>query len=260
MNVSKICSLGYFDRVLVDGYTIPMFSTRGIEIKNEETLIDSININMHGVGKIRVTVYGESTFNLEDDNLLGMRWHREQKLKLSRTRVDDNDRYAIAYVDLLILKSNLSLLEDFNNKEKSNYDITKLVKSEDEIMLLSKALEMQIDIWSKSSGKEECNIAIVDRVYVNKHFRNCGISKWIHLNILDIIKTYGMISVSAVLLIPGDFSDEAEKVFGLSKREYRDMLIKHYKSTGYKFIDKYIMCKYQCVKKHIFSINKVQNL
>lgn len=261
MEVNKICSLGYFDRVLVDGYTMSMFNTRGIEIKNEETLVDSINTNIQsyaqGVGKIRVTIYGESVFNLEDDNLLGMRWHREQELKLSRTKVDNNDRYAIAYVDILILKSDFSFPDKVQNRGKSHDDIAKLARGEDEFMLLSKALDIQRTILAESNGMADCNIAIVDRVYVNKHFRKCGISRWIHLNILDIIKTYGVISASAVLLIPGDFSDEAEKIFGLSKKDYKDMLIKHYKNTGYKFIDKHIMCKYQYVKRHILSIHKM---
>lgn len=260
MNVSKICSLGYFDRVLVDGYAMSMFNTRGIEVKNDETLVDSINTNIQsyaqGVGKIRITVFGESTFNLEDDKLLGMRWHREQELRLSRTKVDNNDRYAIAYADLLILKSDFSFPDRVKNRGKSPDDIAKLAKSEDEYMLLSKALDMQRNMWAENTGASDCNIAIVDRVYVNKHFRQCGISKWIHLNIIDIIKTYGMVDVSAVLLIPGDFSNEAEQLFGVSKREYRDILIKHYKNTGYKFIDKYIMCKYSYKRKHILNIRK----
>lgn len=260
MNTSKICSLGYFDRVLVDGYAMSMFNTRGIEIKNDETLVDSINTNIQsyaqGVGKIRVTVYGESVFNLEDDKLLGMRWHREQELRLSRTKVDNNDRYAIAYVDLLILKSDFSFPEMVRNRGKSLDDLARLAKSEDEYMLLSKALEIQRNIWAQNNNTCDCNIAIVDRLYVNKNFRQCGISKWVHNNILDIIKTYGMVDASAVLLIPGDFSNEAEQVFGMSKRDYRDMLIKHYKDVGYKFIDKIIMCKYSYKKKHILNIRK----
>ena len=261
MKVSKICSLGYFDRVLVDGYNMSMFNTRGIEIKNEDTLVDSINNNnqyyTQGVGKIRVTIYGESTFDIDDDNLLGMRWHREQELKLSRTKVDDNDRYAIAYVDILIVKSDLSFPEQVTRRGKTVEDINKLAKTEDEVMLLSKAIDMQKSIWEESNGVADCSIAIIDRVYVNKHFRKCGISSWIHKNILDIIRTYGMISVSAVLLIPGDFSNEAEQIFGLSKKDYRDMLVKHYKNTGYKFIDKFIMCKYPYIKKqHILNIYK----
>lgn len=260
MKVSKICSLGYFDRVIIDGYSMPMFSTKGIEVKNEEELVDSINSSLqsftHGVGKLRVTIYGESTFNLEDDNLLGMRWHREQELKLSRTKVDNNDRYAIAYVDLLIFKSEFSFPERVTSRGKSVDDLNKLAKSEDELMLLSKAMDMQRNIWYESGGTADCTIAIVDRVYVNKNFRKCGISKWVHMNIFDIIRTYSMLSASAVLLIPGDFSNEAEQVFNLSKKEYRDMLVKHYKDTGYKFIDKFIMCKYPYVKKNILSIYK----
>ena len=260
MNKNKICSLGYFDRVIIDGYSMPMFSTKGIEIKGGDGFVDSINDSLqsftHGVGKLRITIYGESTFNLEDDNLLGMRWHREQELKLSRTKVDKNDRYAIAYVDILIFKSEFSFPERVINRGKSIDDLNKLAKSEDELMLLSKAMDMQRNIWHESGGTADCTIAIIDRVYVSKHFRKCGISKWVHMNIFDIIRTYGMVSASAVLLIPGDFNNEAEQIFSLSKKDYTDMLINHYKNTGYKFIDKFIMCKYPYVKKGILSIYK----
>lgn len=262
MNVSKLCSLGYFDRVLVDGYAMSMFNTRGIEIKSNETFVDAINTNIQsytqGVGKIRVTIYGESTFNLDDDNLLGMRLHREQNLKLVRTKVGNNDRYAIAYVDILILKSDFSFPDKVLSKGKSPDDIAKLAKGEDEYMLLKKALDMQRSMKTDDTDKPDCNIAIADRVYVNRNFRRCGISKWIHSNIADIIKTYGMVDVSAVLLIPGDFSNEAEQVFGVSSDKYKSMLIEHYKDEGYKFIDKYIMCKYFYKRKHIINLRRAQ--
>ena len=45
MLTGKICSLGYFDRVVVDGFMIPMYNNRGIEINNEESRAESIEKN-----------------------------------------------------------------------------------------------------------------------------------------------------------------------------------------------------------------------
>lgn len=260
MNTSKICSLGYFDRVIVDGYTMPMYNTKGIEIGNDASLVDALNTNSQshaqGIGKIRLSIYGEADFNLSDDNLLGMRFHRENELLLSRTYINNKDRYLIAYADLLILKSDYTFPDEVKNRGKSLNDIKKLAKSEDEYLLLSTALERQYIALNNGVNVLFCNIAIVDRVYVNKHFRQCGISRWIHTNIADIIKTYGMINAHEIILIPGDFSNEAEAEFGMSKQEYTNILIKHYKSVGYKFLDKTIMCKsaYKIKKKHILNI------
>lgn len=258
MNISRICLIGYFDRVLVDGFAMPMYNTKGIAVESNETLVDAINTNTQsyaqGIGKVRITIYGEADFNAQDDRLLGMRWHREQELKLARTKVGNKDRYAIAYADLLILKSNYSFPEEVKNRGKTSDDISKLAKSEDEYMLLTKALELQKSTLMKNNSDEnDANIAIVDRVYVNKEFRQCGISSWIHANIGDIIKTFGMIDVASVILIPGDFSNEAQSQFGVSKDKYREFLIKHYKESGYKFIDKYIMCKSIIKKKTSFK-------
>lgn len=245
MNVNKICSLGYFDNVIVDGYMLSMFNTKGIEITDNTALVDIVTNSKYssqGIAKLRFTVYGESEFNLADDDLLGMRWHREMELGLKKTKVDNKDRYPIGYADILILKSENSLSDMKNVYGDVSEYISTITKSEDEFILLKKAVDIQSKIKRDSSS--DSNIAIVDRVYIDKAFRGCKISSWIHENIFDIIKTYCMINTYAALLIPGDFSNEAESMFGVSKDEYRNMLVKHYKASGYKFIDKAVMCKY----------------
>jgi hypothetical protein len=241
MNVDRLCTFGYFDRIVVDGYTIPMFNAKGITIKNDENLIEAVNNNYNsydqGIGKLRLTIYGEAEFNISDDNLLNMRFHREQKLGLMRIKVDNNDRYAIAYADILILKNNAN---DLDKKEQIN-EMLKRAKTEDEAYLLSKAIEIQNRDLKKYNANE-CNIAIVEKVYVNKAFRGCKISSWIHDNIGDIVKTFGMVDISASLLIPGDFAGES-KLFRMDPLEYKVFLAKHYKHHGYVILDKPIMYK-----------------
>lgn len=253
MDISKICSIGYFDKVIVDGYTMTMFSTKGLEITRNETfenLMKSMNkYSACDIVKVRVTIYGESDFNMSDDKLLSMREHRELSLKLSRILVNNNDRYALAYVDILVIKSNSHLSYETEQQKMWTREILNHMDiSEDEYTLLDKAIEI----------KKNNSIGVLDKVYVNKSFRKCKISSWIHENIFDIIKSFGMCDVSAVLLIPGDFSNESESEFGYSKREYRNMLVQHYKSVGYKFISKDMMCKYKNKKRIQIASTKKQ--
>lgn len=247
MQTGKICSLGYFDRVIVDGFMIPMYNNRGIQINNEESLAESIENNKQsynqGIGKLKLNIYGEVEKGTSSEDEETRMAETRQKLGLNPTKLGLTTRYSIGFADLLILKSDYSFPENVTHKGKTVDDINKLAKGEDELNLMLQALKTQNDIIVEDNGIYDCNIAIVDRVYVNKEFRRCGISKWIHSNIGDITKVYGMIDIAAVLLMPGDFSNEAEKEFGISKDRYEDMLEKHYKDMGYKVIGNNILCK-----------------
>ena len=244
MNTTRLCSFGYFDRIIIDGYTIPVYNAKGITIKGNESLTEAIKSNANsyekGIGKLRITIYGEADFNMADENLLNMRFHREQKLRLQRVKVGNKDRYAIAYADILILKSEFAEIHNKSKKQILN-EILVQTKSEDEYLLVSKAIEIQTsDV--KKINIDDCNIAIIDRVYTNISFRGCGISGWIHDNIKEIVHTFSMINVSAALLIPGDFSSEAS-LFEMSDKEYKNYLTQHYKKHGYSFIDRTVMYK-----------------
>ena len=58
MQVRKICSLGYFDKIYVDGYMMPMYNNKGIEINENESLAESIENNKQsynqGIGKLKI--------------------------------------------------------------------------------------------------------------------------------------------------------------------------------------------------------------
>lgn len=258
MKVNRICSLGYFDKVIVDGYMMPMYNNKGIEIKNDEKLVESIENNEQsynqGIGKLKLNIYGEVTPNKSSIDEEKRMANTRTNIGLSSIKIGDKLRYSIGYADILILKSDYSFPENITNKGKTIDDIHKLAKGEDELYIMTQALNIQNNIIAEDNGIDDCNIAIIDRVYVNKEFRRCGISTWIHSNINDIAKIYGMIDIAAVLLIPGDFSNEADEAFNMSSKEYKEMLIKHYKTLGYKFIDKYVMCKYSCQRKTILKL------
>lgn len=258
MQTCKICSLGYFDRVIADGFMIPMYNNRGIVINNDENLADCINNNKQsynqGIGKLKLNIYGEVDTKESSDDEKRMLETREQ-LGLRQTKLGLTTRYSIGFADILILKSDYSFPENVVNKGKTEDDINKLAKGEDELKIMLQALKTQNDIIEKSD-LNDCNIAIVDRVYVHREFRKCGISTWIHSNIGDITKVYGMIDIAAVLLIPGDFSNEAKSIFNMTKEQYEAFLKKHYKSLGYKPISENILCKklVKNSKKHLLQL------
>lgn len=261
MNVRKICGLGYFDRLIVDGYMIPIYNAKGIEIKSDESLKDAIETNKQvyyqGIGKLKINICGETINSETYEEILRMREHRENELMLKRNKLGTTDRYIIGYVDILILKSDYLFPEEISNKGKTVDDIIKLAKGENELKLLLKALEIQQEIIKKDNGIDDCNIAILDKIYIDKEFRRCGIASWVHNNIGDISKIYGMIDIAAVLLTPGDFADEAEKVYNITTQSYTKILEEHYLQLGYKNIGNDIMCKklIKNKRKHFLTFN-----
>lgn len=247
MNVNEILRRGYFDNLIVDGYMMPMYNNRGIQIENGQSLVDAIENNSQaynqGVGKLRINIIGEATNNDPLDSLATYDRHREETLGLVKQSMGISDRYIIGYVDIFILKSDYSFPDNITNKGKTEGDISKLAKCEDELELLLKAIEVQKEIIEEDNGVDDCNIAIINKLFINKWFRQCGISSWVHANIGDITKVYGMVDVAAVLLMPGDFTNAAMKEFGMTNKQYTTLLVNHYKAEGYRFINDVVMCK-----------------
>lgn len=258
MDVRKICMLGYFDRVMIDGYSMPMYNGRGIELRTDCSIVDALNdkidSNNQGIGKIKINIVGESLSNDTIDEIQRMQEHRENEMGLERVKLGNIDRYIIAYVDILILKSDMAFPSKLFNKGNNLEDIEKTVKDEDKLNLLRRAIEVQSKL---TKNNKDANIALIDKVFVHKEFRRCGISKWIHNNIKDIIKLYGLIDVGAALLIPGDFTNSAKAEFSLSKEQYEKMLIQHYRSVGYSMINNGIM--YKNLQTNKLSIKNILN-
>lgn len=250
MNIGEICRRGYFDKVIIDGYMIPMYNNTGLQLNMGESLTDALNnnnqIHTQGVGKLRINILGEvNNYNSKDEHLelMNMRYHREQQLKLQKRVVGTIEQYIIAYVDILILKSDNTLPIAVIQKGKSEDDLIKLAKSEDELNILIEAIKIQHK-FQDSLRNSDCNIAIIDKIYVYQAFRRCRIASWIHKNIYEIVKTYALLDIIAVLLIPGDFSKCAEREFNLNKKDYKELLINHYLDLGYNWLKEDIMYKH----------------
>ena len=222
IKTDRICRLGYFDRVTIDGFLVPMYRAEGIEVDKSLYLSDNIDIKATQLQKrasrLRINIYGDSEFDIKDEQLLNMRFTRENKMGLERRRLNNKmDRYVVAYAEIIVVSC--------DGKESDYSAMMREMHGEDEISLMKTAYKY-IDKGSKA-------VAIIDKVYVYKNFRYSGISTWIHNNIKTLIDVYGVTNVDKAILIPGDFSGEA-KIFMMKPKEYIEFLKKHYRSCGYK--------------------------
>jgi len=254
MLVREICRLGYFDKVIVDGYMLPLYNDLGIEIKHSQSIMDAIEENTqafsHNVARLRINIAGESLNNELPNDIIRMRRHREKELNLKRCCMEKIDRYYIGYVDIFIVKGN-NKIEETENCYKN---IQKISKNEYEYTMLTTAVSIQQRLLKENKELLECNIAIVDKVYVQINFRRCGISSWIHNNLHELIKIYGMLDTVAVILMPGDFNNESKKMFNMTKDEYEQMLTQHYKNVGYKQLQNNVMYRQFLKSKKILGL------
>lgn len=260
MLIREMCRIGYFDRIFIDGFMMPLYNNDGIEILEDSTLLDCVKENSsdldQGIARLKINIVGESflTSDYTQSEINRMRKHRERDMKLIRYNYGKSDRYCIGYVDIYIVKGD-SLIPDsacLNNKSLDS--ISKLSKNEAELNTLNKAIEVQRKLIKENEDIDEINIGIVDKVYVDENFRRCKISSWIHTNMQDIIKMLGLVDVAGVILMPGDFSREAKNKFGMTNDEYVAMLHKHYKKMGYKDVTDGFMYRQFISKKRFFGI------
>lgn len=258
MLIREICRLGYFDKVVVDGYILPLYNDFGIEIKQDQSIISAIEENNQtfnqGIARLRINIAGESLNNDSPSEIARMRRHREKDLRLKGCNLGIIDRYYIGYVDIFIVKSNNLLPKILEHTGKSYEDIQKISNNDYELTMLLTAINIQHKLLKENKELNECNIAIVDKVYIQINFRRCGISSWIHNNLNDLIKVYGMIDTAAAIMLPGDFNNESKKWFNMTKEEYEQMLMQHYKNVGYKQIQNNILYKQFLKNKRILGI------
>lgn len=238
MRVTEICNRGKFNSVYIEGFILPIYDNIGIEIKDGESLEDSLNSLRtygQGISKVRLNIVGESQDEKYNE-------HRK-KLGLTDRELGDKKRYCIGYVDVLIIKSDTIMGLNTINKGNKERDIVKIVKSDDELELMTRAIDIKNEIAKENDFAIDYSVGIIDKIFINKNFRRLGIASWVHNNIKDLIKIYGMVNISAILLIPGDFTNKAQSDFSMSASEYKDMLVRHYKALGYGFISLSVMCK-----------------
>lgn len=221
MNIREICRRGYFDKVTLNISIEPIISS-DTEIYSDMSFLECISNESNQVdntiSKVRLSILGVDFIKrncIRPDEL-----SKDKKRGANVFKVEHNDikSFLIAYSDIFIVKDSSNICITKDRPSNYNYDVD---------MLIDKAIEIQ----KKSNGRN--HIAIVDKLFVNEQYRRCGISSWVHINLRDIIMTYMDINIGDVLLIPGDFSNEAERL-SIPEKAYTDMLKKHYSELGYR--------------------------
>lgn len=246
MDVERILKIGYLDAIKLDGTLEPVYESNGTIILPDTTFKESLDKSdeafKHGIAHLRINLIGESSTDINSVDLDKMRQDREESGLVKLESNSSIDRYILAYIDILILKSDYTIPFRLEANGKKESDFEKLAKSTDKLELMLTALDVGKYIADKYDYSGDwINIAIVDKVYVQPAFRRCKISTWLHLNLADIINMYGLVFPNAVLLSYGDFSNEAEELFKMSREQYNKMLIRHYKSVGYNRIQRILI-------------------
>lgn len=243
MDVEKILRAGYFDRLKIDGVLKPVYNSTGTVIMHGESFKQSLDKSeeafKHGVAHLKLSLIGECDTNICFSDLEHMREDRQRWGITKLPSTESVDRYLVAYLDILILKSDYAIPYKIVSNGKTEKDIEKLAKTNDALEVFLAALELGKYIIKKYNYSTDwVNIAIIDKVYVLPIFRRCRISTWLHENIADIINMYSLVFPNGIILSYGDFSKEAEKQFNMDRNTYNKMLISHYKSMGYGNISK----------------------
>lgn len=255
MNVRDIKRLGYFDEVAIDGWIDPMYRSNGVLIYQDMGLSESMNFcnsqSSNALAHLHVDIFGIGNNNDTEDILIA-----RDSLGI---RPDKYNRYCIGYANIVIIKNEQSISRGVENKGRDAQAISGVSKTPDEMSLYEVGLRIAkyaSKYRVKDKSFKDMTIAIIDRVYIHNRFRRLGINTWIHQNIEDIINTFGLLYPDVVVLVPGDFSNESEKMFRMTKLEYNEMLRNMYMKFGYKdinIIEKWITKIYD--KNILFKIN-----
>lgn len=232
MDTLRVETIGYFDRVLIDGSMKALKGSIGITVKTGERLAEAISrdpeSHKHDVAKLRVELLGESVESQDESERQYIKNDRfDNGIKLM-TKCKEIERYSVAFMEVSIIKGNYAFpfkkevrdieeccqkldvtLDDFNNYLASRHLAYELAKLLDE------------DVGN-------INIAIIDRIYVHPVFRKCGISNWFHSNAAEIINVFAMMYIHGLVLTYGDFTNQAAKV-----PNYNSFLREHYIRQGY---------------------------
>lgn len=211
MNTAEISRIGSFDRVFIDGKIEPIYKSKGITLANNQSLSSSINtyrdIGCLSVAKLSIVISGDN--------------------------FEDNKSEEIAYASILILKNSYAMPIGLYEEATDESEIESSIEDYYELNILRASQELSKYISKKCRTDESENcIGIIDKVYVDKKYRGCGISTWIHSNIANIINTFALVFPIAIVIEAGDFSGAA-KEYSVDTSDYVKKLISYYRNLGY---------------------------
>lgn len=224
MNIRELCRRGFYDKVTINFVTEPIYGD-DIEIFGDMTFSEctnnSINCVDNSIFKVRINILGVEFIKKHVITPEELAKDKSRDTILYKIGPHNDKSYLLAYVDLIVVR----------DCDRTKYKLgDKFNDTLDKSLLVNCALKLQ----RKGSKENTNNIVIVDKVYVYEHYRQCGVSTWIHTNLRDIMYRFMGMSIGDMLLIPGDFSDECGNKFNMSETQYVQMLKDHYTRVGYE--------------------------
>ena len=179
----------------------------------------------------RIEIIGES--NLSDwtpDEVARSRETRRlydiKPLQLGKNGID---RYIIGYITVLYIDQSKLGMENILKEQ----NLRKIAQSQDEIDTFEFMQKVQLEL--QKSKKKPVQIGLIDRMYVGKAFRQNKVGGWILDNLREMVEFTSRVKLDAFVLEAGDFANEAESTFKMSREQYVvKYLEEFYKKHGFK--------------------------
>lgn len=179
----------------------------------------------------RIELIGESNLSdWQESEIIRQRNNRKlYNIKPVQLNKNGVDRYIIGYINILYTDSKKIGIENCL-KEQS---LKQLAQQQDELDTLDFLQKYSLEI--EKSKRKQAQIGLIDRMYVDQAFRGNRIGGWMLDNITDIVEFYSKVKLDALVLEAGDFANEAETQFKMSREQYvTTYLEKFYSKHGFK--------------------------
>lgn len=236
-DIAKVKSIGVFNDVVLFG-SLDCYreDSRAGLVLDGQSLRTQNKRFVSGLCRLTITVEG-----VVYDGRMSQGMLQREKLKLkSRPRheerlrgfvgyekqlkeIEDTLYSQIAFVDCDVIFSTGASLEDMRDSI-ARYTI------DTEEMLLDLAAVDLVEGYN-SYRINACCLAI-SRLYIHPAFRSLGLSAWLLRNLPVLGQTVVNMPVGDMLLIPGDFSNEAKRRHQ-TRQEYLEWLREYYKKNGF---------------------------
>lgn len=253
MDVRKLERQTLSEAIVIDGeYKTRRGNTGFVIGRGDESFVQELYDTgaADGIlGELVVRIYGDGDTSLDGERqLLGLPMQKITKVEavedpgspgnmINVSRI--MSRAELGYARFVVVKGYSALPKCLAVRRSGliNYIIKHMLCPEPtEASLISDAVALDMSTTKGDydlSGKSM--LLVVDKVYVRDAGRKCGISEYIHNNLVDIVHTYTAVRPKLVVLNCGDFTSEHRRQ-GITEEEYKNRLKKHYTKCGYKVV------------------------
>lgn len=238
MDLQRIKYAGEFERISVVGQAGVQSRQTGVEIQDQDSflsnlhkceeypkqLIDSCTIYL--VGDVNIQDMPQEDINSQRMN------HKAYNIRPYVLGINGYDRYIIGFMTVLIYDGQKIGLE--KALQNDNLSISMQAKQQDEIEMFEYLNSIAIDAVRH---RKQIRLGLLDRMYIAEVFRKNGIGGWFIDNLRDLVSFYSKTRLDELVLETGDFQNESQQKFGMTREQYTDFLKKFYSKHGLKGVN-----------------------